>query len=147
MKTVIVYYTFGGSTKKEAERLGKELNASLSRVKETKNRSLFASFIPGGFLAMKRKLVAIQPLNVDLKDYDRIIIGCPVWAGYPAPAFNAIVELLPAGKEVEIFLCSGGGDTQKSEQGTKEMIEKKGCKVIGYRNVKTAAQPGKMKEF
>ena len=95
---------------------------------------------------MKRKTVAIQPIKVNLKEYDRIILGCPVWAAYPAPAFNSIVEQLPAGKEVGIFLCSGGGDTKKSEEGTKALIEKKGCKVISYQNVVTSTKPGKMKE-
>jgi len=94
---------------------------------------------------MHRKTVAIQPLNIDLNRYDRIIIGCPVWAGYPAPAFNTIVECLPAGKEVEIFLCSGGSGTQKSEQGTRALVEKKGCTVVSYRDVHTGTQPGKMK--
>ncbi|MFA9380051.1 MAG: hypothetical protein ACERKO_03220 [Acetanaerobacterium sp.] len=69
-----------------------------------------------------------------------------MWAGYPAPAFNAIMELLPADKEVEIFLCSGGGDAQKSEQDTKKLVEKKGCKLISYRNVRTSVPPSKMKE-
>jgi len=146
MKTILIYYTFGGSTKKEAERLSAERDVPLYRVEEAHNRNFMAAFIPGGYLAMNRKSVAVNPLHINLNNYDRIMIGCPVWAGYPAPVFNAIVEQLPAGKEVELFLCSGGGDTQKSEQGTKELIEKKGCKVISYRNVKTSVQPGKMKE-
>jgi flavodoxin len=146
MKTVIIYYTFGGSTMKEAKRLGEELNAPLIQVKEVSDRSLIASFIPGGMLARSRKSVPIYPSNMDLNDYDRIIIGCPVWAGYPAPAFNAIVEQLPSEKEVELFLCSGGGDTSVSEQETKELLEKKGLKVISYRNVRTGVPPRKMKE-
>ena len=146
MKTVILYYTFGGSTKKEAERLAAGLGAPLYRVKEVRNRSLLASFLPGSYLAMHRKAVDIRPLDIHLQDYDRIIIGCPVWAGYPAPVFNAMVELLPAGKEVELFLCSGGSGTQKSEQGTKELVEKKGCTVVSYRDVKTHVSPGKMKD-
>lgn len=146
MKTAIVYYTFGGSTMKEAERLAAELNATLYCVKEAKKRSFLAAFIPGGLQARQRKSVAIQPLEIDLKEYDRIIIGCPVWAAYPAPAFNSIVERLPAGKEVEIFLCSGGSGTAVSEQGTKEMIAKKGCTLISYHDVTTGVQPGKMKE-
>ena len=145
MKTVILYYTFGGSTKKEAERLAAERGAPLYQVKEARNRGLLASFLLGGYQAMHRKAVAIQPLNIHLQDYDRIIIGCPVWAGYPAPAFNAIVELLPAGKEVELFLCSGGSGAQKSEQGTKELIERKDCTMVSYRDVKTGVPPGKMK--
>ncbi len=146
MKTIIVYYTFGGSTKKEAEKLAAELSTSLCRVKEVHERHFLSAFVPGGYLAMHRKTVAIKPINTNLKDYDRIIIGCPVWAGFPAPAFNAIVEQLPAGKEVEVFLCSGGGGTRKSEQGTRELIESKKCTVISYRDVYTNVKPGKMKE-
>ncbi len=146
MKTLIIYYTFGGSTKKEAERLATERNATLYRVKEAHKRSFLAAFIPGGLHARQRKSVAIQPLAIDLKEYDRIIIGCPVWAAHPAPAFNSIVEYLPAGKEIEIFLCSGGSGTAASEQGTKELIEKKGCTLVSYRDVATGVKPGKMKE-
>ncbi len=146
MKTVILYYTFGGSTKKEAERMAAELDAPVHRVKEARSRSLIGSFIPGCPAAMHRQTPSILPLTVDLQDYDRIVIGCPVWAGCPAPAFNSIVELLPEGKEVEVFLCSGGGDTKKSEAGTREVIKDRGCTVVSYRNVCTHAPPGKMKE-
>lgn len=146
MKTAVVYYTFGGSTKKEAERMKKESGAELIRVREIKKRSLFAAFIPGGYQAMHRKTTGILPVNVNLAEYDRIIIGCPVWAGYPAPAFNAIVALLPSGKEVGVVLCSAGGETPKSEQGTRQMISDKGCKLISYHNVRTGAAPAKSKE-
>jgi flavodoxin len=146
MKSIIVYYTFGGSTKKEAERLAAERQAPVCKVMEARNRSFLGSFVPGGYSAMHRKASSIKPLDIRLQDYDRIIIGCPVWAGFPAPAFNAIVELLPRGKEVEVFLCSGGGETPKSEQGTKALIEKKGCTLVSYRDVKTNAMPGKMKD-
>jgi|WetSurMetagenome_2_1015567.scaffolds.fasta_scaffold607255_1 flavodoxin len=146
MKTAVIYYTFGGSTKKEAERLATEQNADICRVREVKNRSLPTSFVPGGLQAKKRQAVAIQPLDIDLAAYDRLIIGCPVWAAHPAPAFNSIVELLPAGKEVELFMCSGGGDSSQSEQGTKELVESRGCHVTSYRDVTTHVPPGKMKE-
>ncbi len=146
MKTAIVYYTFGGSTKKEAESLALALNAPLYRVREKRNRSFIGSFISGCYHAMHRKASAIQKPDVDLKAFDRILLGSPVWAGFPAPAFNAMVELLPTGKEVEVFLCSGGGETLKSEQGTKAMIQRKGCTLVAYRDVKTGVMPGKMKE-
>ena len=146
MKTAIIYYTFGGSTKKEAERLAEERGAPLIRVREKRSRSFLGAFIPGAYQAMHRKKGAIRPLDIDLQQFDRIIIGCPVWAGYPAPAFNTIVELLPSGKEVEVFLCSGGGETPKSGEGTKALIEKKSCTVVSYRDVRTNVLPGKMKE-
>jgi flavodoxin len=146
MKTIVLYYSFGGSTKAEAERIAAENDAVLCRVVETKNRSLISSFVQGAPNAMKRKASEIKQIEQDLNSFDRIIIGCPIWGGYPAPAFNAIVELLPRDKEVELFFCSGGGDTQKSSQGTKDLISKKGCKLISYRDVKTEKSPGKAKE-
>ena len=146
MNTVVLYYTFGGSTKKEAEKIGSELGAPVYRVKEKRNRSLIGSFIPGGFQAMKSKKTKILPLEVDLNAFDRILIGCPVWAACPAPAFNSIVDLLPAGKEVEVFLCSGGNDPRPSDEVTKTMIEAKGCKVTGIRTIATGVAPSKMKE-
>jgi flavodoxin len=147
MKTIVLYYSFGGSTKAEAERIAAENDAVLCRVEEMKNRSLFSAFVPGAPNANNRKASEIKQIGQDLNSFDRIIIGCPVWGGYPAPAFNAIVELLPSGKEVELFFCSSGGETPKSSQGTKELISKKGCRLISYRDVKTGKSPGKAKEL
>ena len=146
MNTIILYYTFGGATKKEAERLAAELEAPLYRVREVHNRFFLAAFIPGGMMARRRKAAAIRPLTVDLSAYDRIIIGCPIWAAYPAPAFNALVRLLPANKEVELFFCSGSGEAYPSEPGTKELVERQGCRVVSYRNVRTGVAPNKLKE-
>ena len=146
MKVAVVYYTFGGSTKREAERIGAELGAPVFRVREAKNRSLIGSFIPGGFQAMKRRKPKIREVDFDLSQYERIYIGCPVWAANPAPAFNAIVDLLPAGKEVEIFLCAGGNDPRESDAGTRQLIESRGCKVTRLYTIPTGAVPRKMKE-
>lgn len=146
MKTVILYYTLGGASKREAERLAKELDAPVYRVREERNRGLFGSFIPGCPHAMKRKASKIKPLGVDLNAFDRIIVGCPVWAAYPAPAFNSIVNLLPSGKEVELFFCSGGNDPQKDEPGTKKLIEDRGCKVVSWRAIPTGEKPAKLAE-
>lgn len=146
MKTIVLYYTFGGSTKEEAERLADELGAQACRVRERRGRSLVGSFIPGGLQARRRRKVKIRPVEADLGAFDRIVIGCPVWAAYPAPAFNSIVELLPPGKEVEVFLCSGGNDPRESDAGTVGLVEAKGCRCGGIRSVVTGRVPSKLKE-
>ena len=146
MKSVVLYYTFGGSTKQEAEKIGVAQEAPVYRVREKKNRSLIGSFIPGGFQAMKRKKSKIVSPEVDLSAFDRIYIGAPVWAACPAPAFNSIVDLLPTGKEVEVFLCAGGNDPRPSDEVTKQMIEAKGCKVTKIYTITTGKPPAKLKE-
>ncbi len=146
MKAAVVYYTFGGSTKKEAERIGAELDAPVYRVREARNRSFIGAFIPGGFQAMKRKKPMIKPVDFDLAEYDRIYLGCPVWAAYPAPAFNAMLELLPSGKEVEVFLCAGGNDSRESDAETRRLIEARGDTVTRLYTIPTGVMPGKLKE-
>jgi len=37
----------------------------------------------------------------------------------------------------QLLDITGGGDSSKSKKGTIELIEKKGCKVTSYRDVRT----------
>lgn len=138
MKTLVLYYSFSGKTKKEAEKIAASNKCKLYGVTEAKKRGKFSAFLRGCPQAMKRAVPAVNPVGLKFEEYDRIYIGAPVWAGYPAPAFNAMVKLLPAGKEVSVFLTSGGGDTSKSAEGTKKMITDKGCTVTEYKDIKTA---------
>lgn len=138
MKTLVLYYSFSGKTKKEAEKIAKAQKGNLCEVTEVKKRGKFSAYFIGCPQAMKRAVPAVNPLGVKLEDYDRIYIGAPVWASSPAPAFNAAVKMLPAGKEVGVFLTSGSGNSAKSAEGTKKMITDKGCKVIEYKDIKTA---------
>lgn len=139
MRTIIMYYTFGGSSRKEANRIADTNdNSVLCEIKEEKKRNLVTAFISGCPKAMKREQSSIQKIVYNLKDFDKIILVAPVWAGYPAPAFNSMVELLPSGKEVEVYLCSGGGETPKSEEGTCKIIRDKSCNLTAYHNIKTS---------
>ncbi|MCH4239310.1 MAG: hypothetical protein LKF71_03475 [Oscillospiraceae bacterium] len=139
MKTIVLYYSLGGNTKAEAERIAQEENAELCEVQELKKRNPLSAVFSGCPQAMQRKASAIQPLKCDLSVYDRIFIGCPIWAGFPAPAFNAILHLLPRDKEVSLFFCSAGGEEPRSQQGTKDLIAQKGCKLISYCDIRTAS--------
>ncbi len=137
MKSIVLYYTLGGSSKKEAERIAEQIGADLCCVKEKRKRGIVSAFMPGSIWAMKRKASDIEPLGIDLNEYEKIVIVCPIWANFPAPAFNAVVGILPQGKQVELNLCSGGGSSEKSKQGTIELIEKALCIVVSYRDIKT----------
>ena len=138
MKTIILYYTFKGSSRKEANRLAeKEENTTVYEVKEQKKRTMLTAFFSGCPKAARRKGTKIQSLDCNLKEYDKIIIVAPIWAGYPAPAFNSIVELLPSGKKVEIYVCSSSGQAPNSKEGTCKLINDKGCELVGYHDVKT----------
>jgi len=139
MKTIIMYYSLKGSSKKEAEKTANQnMGAVLCEVTEKRKRNMFSAFIPGCPQSMNRKKSEINSIPYQMENYDKIILIAPIWGGFPAPAFNAMVELLPNGKDVEVVLCSAGGETPKSMEGTKQIIRDKGCNLIEYRDVKTA---------
>ena len=73
---------------------------------------------------------------MQLDDYDRIVLMSPVWGGYPAPAFNAMVRELPAGREVEVILTSDSG-TAKELDALKKRIELMGVRVSKIEVIKT----------
>jgi DhnA family fructose-bisphosphate aldolase class Ia len=136
MKTAIVYYSLKGSTKKYCESLAKESGADIFEVTEKKHRGMFSAFIPGCPDAMKQKASLLAGEPIDLTSYDKIVISSPVWAGMPTPAFNSIVKMLPAGKEVEIHLVSGGGSTEaEAHAKVTALVEKSGSKVVAFKDI------------
>ena len=137
MKTIILYYSFSGKTKALAAKKANELGADIEEITEVKKPSTLKAFTIGAFKAIKRKKTEIQPVKSELSSYDQIIIMAPVWANKPAPAFNNIIEHLPTGKKIELFLTSGSGRTKGSAEGTKALAAARGCEVTGYTDIKT----------
>ena len=137
MNTIILCYSFSGKTKALAVKKAAELGADIEEISEVKKPSMLKAFTAGVFKAIKRGKTAIQPVKSELSNYDRIIIMAPVWAGKPAPAFNNIIEHLPPGKKIELFMTSGSGGTKGSANGTRALITARGCEVTGYTDIKT----------
>lgn len=137
MKSLVIFYSFSGKTALEAKKIAEKTGADLFEVKEEKKRGILSSFFKGCPQAMKRKSIPVKKLNVNLDEYEKIIVGAPIWAGFPAPAFNSIVNALPKDKEVELFFTSGSGNSAKSKEGTEKLIESKKCVLIDYRDVET----------
>lgn len=138
MKSIILYYSYNGHTKKVAEKLARTQGADLVEIQTVQQKGNFMTYLVDCPRAMMRKGAEIEPVTQDLSAYDLITLAAPVWASYPAPAFNAMVKLLPKQKNVQVILvsASGSGATKKSEIGTKHLIKDKGCKVIAYKDVK-----------
>jgi hypothetical protein len=138
MKPAIVYYSFGGATRAEAAKRAAASGADVFEVLEAKKRGIFAAFLPGCPQALSRKASAIRPLSIDWSAYQDVTLMAPVWAGHPAPAFNAALELIPKDKVLHIVLCSGGGETPKSKDATIEILRKQGYALASYEDVRCA---------
>ena len=135
MKKLVIYYSVSGNTQKEAQNIAKQNNADIVEVKEKKRRSKINLYLIGCPQAMGHRKTEIEPLGVDLNDYDEIVIGAPIWAGFPAPAFNSTVEQLPPGKNVSLFFTMGGKASTKCEVVTKQAVTNKGCTINSYQQI------------
>ena len=65
--------------------------------------------------AFKHKRAKIAAVNFDLKAFDLICLGTPIWAFGPAPAINAYLDgcFGITGKEMVLFTTYGSGTGNK----------------------------------
>lgn len=81
MKTLILYYSYGGNTRRVAQMIQKEVGGDLAEIQTVQpytgdynavvdqgQREIDSGFCP-----------ELKPLTVDLKDYDTVVLGSPVW--------------------------------------------------------------------
>jgi flavodoxin len=137
MKTLVLFYSFSGNTKKIAAQKAAETGADIEEIIETKRMFVLKAYTVGAYRAIKRKKAEIQPIKSQLNSYEKIIIMAPVWAGKPAPAFNSIIEQLPTGKKIELVMVSASSGTEGSAEETKNFIAARGCEVTDYVDIKT----------
>ena len=116
MKSLVVYYSLEGNTKFIAEVLAKEIHAELAELKPKKEipSSGFKKYVWGGkSVLFKQKPILINE-TIDLKQYDHIFLGTPVWAGtYAAPFNTFLANNEICDKHIALFACHAGGGAEK----------------------------------
>jgi flavodoxin len=133
MKSLVVYYSLTGKTKLVSQAIAEALNATLVEIKEVKPRKPGGLiYLTGSFAAFINKGSKINPIDVDLKQYERIFIGSPIWAYRPAPAVNSFIYKTNfEGRSIIPFFTMGGDDSEKALANITAKIEKRQGKVAG----------------
>jgi flavodoxin len=119
MKTAVVYYSLSGNTDFAAAEIAKVLKADKLKV-ETEGSGFF------NFLCYKvtKKLPKLSALEFNADDYDKIVLGAPVWAWDVAPAMKSFLKKYPLkNKEIALLLCHGGGAGEKTLKKFKTLLD------------------------
>jgi flavodoxin len=128
MKTAVAFYSLDGSTRVAAQAIAERLGADVFELEEKKKRvKTPMMFIGGGFAAIFGVRSRLQDTFADrMGEYERILIGTPIWASRPVPAVNGFVHALdPAGKLVMLFTVQADPNPKESaEKGTEKLCEK-----------------------
>jgi flavodoxin len=121
MRVAIVYHSLSGNTRRVAEalagRLAGSAEAELIEVRDQRQYSTLTAYTSGAPRAMRGEVAEIEPAEIDLADYDVVVLGTPVWAQAPTPAANGAVAALRGidGTEGVVFATSGGGPAPAAE--------------------------------
>lgn len=116
MKTLVAYFSLDGDTQLIAETIADKLKADILNLEPVKPfpSEGFGKFFVGGMSVLFNKKPRLKNEDIDLRQYDNIIIGSPVWAGSYSPPVNTFISKYRfTGKNVALFLCSGGGGVEK----------------------------------
>lgn len=138
MKSIIVYFSLTGNTKK----LGVKIYEILK--KENFKPELFEieikekhNFIRNCIDAIKKRTVQIEKIPL-IEKFDLIFIGSPVWAGSITPAVRSFIKETDfSGKDVFLFTTYGSGLLkEKAMKEFEEMVKEKNGKIIGKIEIK-----------
>jgi flavodoxin len=131
-KTLVVYYSRTGTTRKVAQAIADMLECDAEEVVDTKDRAGVLGFIGGGKDASLGRLTAIGPVTKDPGGYELVLIGTPVWAWTMAPAVRTYIsqhrDSLPA---VAFFATAGGTGMERTFRRMEELCGRKPRAVLG----------------
>lgn len=132
MKTLIVYFSYtAGNTKRIAEKIQQAIGGDLVSLEPVKLYSdNYSEVVKQGQEEVERGYKPeLKPLGVNLKDYDRIIVGTPTWWYRMAPVVLSFLSDNDFnGKVVVPFMTNAGWPGSVIKDMTA-VAEKNGAKV------------------
>lgn len=111
MKTLILYYSYLGNTKRIAEMIHKEIGGDIARIETVvPYDSDYNKVVNQGQDEVNRGYMPeIKSVGISFADYDTVILGTPVWWYTFAPAMKTFLENNDfSEKTVYPFVTNGG---------------------------------------
>lgn len=154
MKTLIVYYSRTGTTRKVVDALAYALTApqppDVEDLQDTKDRHGPLGFLRAVADALGKKIIPVEPLAHDPADYDLVIIGTPVWADTMSSAVRAFLrDHGPRIKTAALFCTTASSGIEETTAQMADMIGGEVVATGGFRAklVKHDEHVGLMDEF
>ena len=150
-KVLVLYYSQTGTTKTVAEEICRLTGADIEAFDvEEPYSGTFDETVARCLQEQQEGYVpALVPLGADLKKYDMIFLGYPIWFGTYAPPVAALLkEVDLSGKRIIPFCTFGSGGLQSSVADLRNII--KDAEILdgyGVRTARQAAVPAEIGRF
>jgi flavodoxin len=133
MKTLLVYYSWTGNTRKLAQKITSKLKCDVEEIYEKHKRKGKLDYMVGGFQAMVGMKSGIEKPKKNPSDYDLVLLGGPVWAGRIAPALRAYLSQSKVIGNYAFFMSKGGGEHGKAVEGVETLTGKKPIAILAVK--------------
>ena len=150
-KALVLYYSQTGTTKIVAEALQQALGADIEEiiVCDPYDPDFNATIARGQKEMSEGKFPELEPIAANLKDYDVIFLGYPVWFGTYANPIETLLQTVDfSGKTVVPFCTFGSGGLDTSSKALAEKLPK--ATVLpgyGVRTARVDAVPAEIDRF
>ncbi len=121
MRTLVVYYSLSGTTRRLATTLAREFSAETEEIRCERYSLSPWGAMRAAFDSWRGRLPAVAPPAHDLAQYDLVVIGGPIWAFHASTPLRAYLKAAAGRlKAVAFFLTHGGSPP---EQALSEMTK------------------------
>lgn len=112
MKTLVVYYSRSGHTKKVAVALSRILKSDIEELVDLKDRNGIIGWLYAGRDSYLKNVTKIKKPKSDPKKYGMVFIGTPTWASNISPAIRTYCTKMKKRFRKVAFFCTKGGIPQ-----------------------------------
>ena len=122
MKTLIVYHSRTGYTRRIARHLADRLGADLDEIRIVQPMHGVLGYAACAIEAMAGLAPALRPMRHKPADYDLIIVGTPVWFwNLASPVRSWLENFGSRGKRFAFFCTMGGSGASRVFAAMKEL--------------------------
>lgn len=150
-KVLVLYYSQTDNTKAVAQEIATALSADMEEIVPVEPYSgTYEETIQRCIREREGNILpAIQPIQVNIADYDIVFVGYPVWFGTCAlPMLTCLAEIDLAGKKVVPFCTFGScGLISSTADIVKQQPDAEVLPGYGVRAARMAAMPEEVDQF
>ncbi len=110
-KILIAYYTSTGFTERIAAEIAHVVDfaCDVEKIIESRPRRGWLGYLRCVYESIRKKCPPIVPADVELSDYDLVIVGTPIWAHHPASPIRTFLRDHASEIREVAFFCTYGG--------------------------------------
>lgn len=127
MKTIVIYYGYGNHTRMIAGKIKKELSCDILRILPkipySKNYDEVVNSTEDNL--QTRKTPEIETININLNEYDKVILGSPVWWYTITPPIRSFLKIYDLSGKIVIPYATNAGWLGSTFEEIKELCKGK----------------------